>query len=112
MFSKKKSKKVTSPQVPAQPIAFHIDPRLEAVKQLPGGHELFQMIHARAVVTNAKMDIGLKALLKKYGLPNDIDGLKQSGYEIVINVPAVHPDEPQTRELILYKKVDTEVVYL
>ena len=94
-----------------QPITFGIDPRLESVKQLPGGDALYEMVKARAEEAAKELEEAVTGILAKHELPNDVLQIKAMGYEIMINVtPAATADGKLCREVMLFKELERVVV--
>ena len=97
--------------LPPQPITFGIDPRYEAVKQLPGGGALYEIVKTRAEEAAKELEETVVSILNKYEIPNDVLQIKAMGYEIMINVtPAITADGKGKREIILLKELERVVV--
>lgn len=102
------SKPEENAKVPTRPIRVAVDPRLDVVAQLPGvqGQKLYNAVRKLAEVSAKSMDDAVHNLLAKYELPADLDGLKEQGYEIVIDNEPPRSDGKQKRSVILYKIVE------
>lgn len=109
---KKGKRDITAPQPIKMPIMIGVDPRLEpALRNLgPEGKDIADKALALAQEHATLMNAAVSALLGKYELPEDLEGLKESGHEIMVNVLPPNADGEVVREIILYKQVEKVVV--